>query len=574
MTTLFTVEFFQKLPRQTRAIVQMCLYGLVAGSAAVVFQLGMNWLYRLGLVQLSHQSLTTFLIGSFAVIVVSSLLVGWLLNSFCVEAAGSGIPQLKLAFWKDFGLVPARVAWVKFIAGILSVGGGSSMGREGPSVQLAGAIASNLAGLTGEAKQNRRAAAAAGAAAGLAAAFNTPLAATTFVLEEIIGDLNSRLLGGVLLASVLGALAVHGIIGKQPAFTLSGTDTPSWIGFTLTPFVAALAGVVGVYFQRASLGLRSRMKRNRRVPGWLLPVFGGLVTWALGAFIFWRTGHLGVFSLGYDDLSSALAGDIGWQLAAGLLVAKFIATFCCYGFGGCGGIFSPALFFGGMTGALVAGLVGLEWPMTHVDLLTLIVVGMSACLGAVVGAPVTGILIVFEMTHQFALVPVLMIGALVSQAISRKLNRQNFYDALLTQDGHQLEHVRPPRDLQSWQQLPMSAIASFQPVTLRSLDVAEIQAVLKAHPYQRFPVEQNDRLAGILTRKEAGLALAENRAPKLERATTCLREQTIRDLQHLLIESASQFVVVLDRPDGKVIGLVTLHDLLRAEVEKGKGDDD
>ncbi len=574
MTTLFTVEFFQKLPRQTRAIVQMCLYGLVAGSAAVVFQLGMNWLYRLGLVQLSHQSLTTFLIGSFAVIVVSSLLVGWLLNSFCVEAAGSGIPQLKLAFWKDFGLVPARVAWVKFIAGILSVGGGSSMGREGPSVQLAGAIASNLAGLTGEAKQNRRAAAAAGAAAGLAAAFNTPLAATTFVLEEIIGDLNSRLLGGVLLASVLGALAVHGIIGKQPAFTLSGTDTPSWIGFTLTPFVAALAGVVGVYFQRASLGLRSRMKRNRRVPGWLLPVFGGLVTWALGAFIFWRTGHLGVFSLGYDDLSSALAGDIGWQLAAGLLVAKFIATFCCYGFGGCGGIFSPALFFGGMTGALVAGLVGLEWPMTHVDLLTLIVVGMSACLGAVVGAPVTGILIVFEMTHQFALVPVLMIGALVSQAISRKLNRQNFYDALLTQDGHQLEHVRPPRDLQSWQQLPMSAIASFQPVTLRSLDVAEIQAVLKAHPYQRFPVEQNDRLAGILTRKEAGLALAENRAPKLERATTCLREQTIRDLQHQLIESASQFVVVLDRPDGKVIGLVTLHDLLRAEVEKGKGDDD
>ena len=496
--------------------------------------------------------------------------MGWLLNSFCVEAAGSGIPQLKLAFWKDFGLVPLRVAWVKFIAGILSVGGGSSMGREGPSVQLAGAIASNLAGLTGEAKQNRRAAAAAGAAAGLAAAFNTPLAATTFVLEEIIGDLNSRLLGGVLLASVLGALAVHGIIGKQPAFILAGADTPSWIGFILTPFVAALAGLVGVYFQRASLGLRSRMKQNRRVPGWLLPVFGGLVTWALGALIFWRTGHLGVFSLGYDDLSGALAGDIGWQLAAGLLVAKFIATFCCYGFGGCGGIFSPALFFGGMTGALVAGLVGLEWPMTHADTLTLVVVGMSACLGAVVGAPVTGILIVFEMTHEFALVPVLMIGALVSQAISRKLNRQNFYDALLTQDGHQIEHVRPPRDLQSWQQLPVSAIASFQPVTLRSLDAAEIEPMLKAHPYQRFPVEQNDRLAGILTRKEAGLALVENRAPKLERATTCLREQTIRDLQHLLIESTSHFVVVLDRPDGKVIGLVTLHDLLRAEVSVAK----
>ena len=574
MTTFLIVQFFQRLPRQTRAIVQTCLYGLGAGAAAVVFQLGMNWFYRLGLLELSHKSLATFLVGSFLVITCSSLLVGWLLNSYCVDAAGSGIPQLKLAFWKDFGEVPLRVAWVKFLAGVLSVGGGSSMGREGPSVQLAGAVASNLAALTGEAKQNRRAASAAGAAAGLAAAFNTPLAATTFVLEEIIGDLNSRLLGGVLLASVLGALAVHGIIGRQPAFTLAGADTPSWVGFLLAPFVAALAGLVGVYFQRASLGLRSRMKQNRRVPAWLLPVFGGLVTWALGALIYWRTGHLGVFSLGYDDLSGALAGDIGWQLAAGLLVTKFIATFCCYGFGGCGGIFSPALFFGGMTGALVAGIVGLEWSMTHVDTLTLVVVGMSACLGAVVGAPVTGILIVFEMTHQFALVPVLMIGALVSQAISRKLNRQNFYDALLTQDGHQLEHVRPPRDLSSWQQLPVSAIASFQPVALHSLDPAEIQTVLKAHPYQRFPVEQNDRLTGILTRKEAMLAQTEHREPRLEPATTCLREQTIRDLQHLLIESASQFVVVLDRPDGKVLGLVTLHDLLRAEVEKGKAGDD
>ena len=251
-------RFLQKLPGQPRAVWETCLYGLAAGAATVAFQLGMNWLYRLGLVRLSHQSMTTFLIGSFAVIVTSSLLVGWLLNSFCREAAGSGIPQLKLAFWKEFGTVPWRVAWVKFVAGVLSIGGGSSLGREGPSVQLAGAVASNLAGLAGTAKQNRRAAAAAGAAAGLAAAFNTPLAATTFVLEEIIGDLNSRLLGGVLLASVLGALVVHGVIGKQPSFTLQGVDAPTWLGYALTPVVAALASVVGVYFQTGLAGLAPR----------------------------------------------------------------------------------------------------------------------------------------------------------------------------------------------------------------------------------------------------------------------------------------------------------------------------
>ncbi len=556
----------RKLPSRWRAVLTTCVYGLGAGASAVAFQLGTNWFYQLGLVRLSHQSPVMFYGGSFVVLIGSSLIVGWLLNSFCREAAGSGIPQLKLAFWKDFGFVPWRVVWVKFVAGVLSIGGGSSLGREGPSVQLAGAVGSNFAALAGEAKQSRRAPAAAGAAAGLAAAFNTPLAATTFVLEEIIGDLNSRFLGAVLLASVIGAFVVHGVIGKQPAFTLSGVDSPTWVAYSLTPLVAALASVVGVYFQRASLGLRARSKGLRTLPRWMIPALGALVTWVLGSLVFWRTGHLGVFSLGYDDLSSALAGDLGWQLAAVLLVTKFVATFSCYGFGGCGGIFSPTLFFGGMTGVLVAGLVGLEWHISRGDTLTLAVVGMSACLGAVVFAPVTGILIVFEMTHEFSLVPALMIGALVSQAISRKLNRESFYDALLTQDGHQLEHVRPPRDLHSWQQLPVSAIANFKPVVARDLDATALRKLLDEHPYQQFPVVQAGKLTGVLTRKETELALLQKRTPALAPAATCLREQTVASLQMALIESDTHFVVVLDRKDGEVIGLVTLHDLLRAET--------
>lgn len=561
------VSLFQKLPKQTRTVVQTCLYGLSAGVITVVFQLGMNWIYRIGLFRLSQQSKWTFILGSFVITVVSTVIVGWLLSSFCREAAGSGIPQLKLAFWKDFGTVPWRVAWVKFIAGIISIGGGSSLGREGPSVQLAGAVSSNMAGFAGEAKQNRRSAAAAGAASGLAAAFNTPLAATTFVLEEIIGDLNSRFLGPVLLASVLGALVVHGIIGKQPSFTLTGVEAPTWVGYLLTPLVAAIASIIGVYFQRTSLGLRARMKRNQKIPVWMIPVLGGLVTWVLGVAVFCQTGRMGVFSLGYDDLSSALAGDVGWQLAAVLLVAKFVATFSCYGFGGCGGIFSPALFFGGMAGVAVAGVLGLEWHVSHADSLALAVVGMSACLGAVVGAPVTGILIVFEMTHEFALVPALMLGALISQTISRRMNRHNFYEALLEQDGHRIEHVRPPRDLQSWQQLPVSAIANFELVTVEDLGRATLKEKLSQHPYQRFPVVQDGRLAGILTRKEAEAVIAGHSTAKLEPATTCLRGKTIGDLQMLLIESTTQFVVVLDREGGMPVGLVSLHDLLRAETQ-------
>jgi CIC family chloride channel protein len=565
----------QRLPARFRSVLISCIYGLVAGGAAVAFQKGIDWLWLLGLVQLSQHSKVIFLIGSLGVLVGSSLVVGWLLTSFCREAAGSGIPQLKMAFWKDFGYVPWRVAWVKFIAGVVSVGGGSSMGREGPSVQIGGTLASGVAGLTGEPKQNRRAASAAGAAAGLAAAFNAPLAATTFVLEEIIGDLNSRLLGSVLLAAVLGALVVHGIIGKQPSFTLTGVEAPTWIGYLLTPFVAGISSVAGVFFQRLSLGLRARARQNRKVPIWLLPVGGALITWLLGNAVFCTTGHLGVFGLGYADLSSALAGDIGWQLAAVLLLTKFIATFSCYGLGGCGGIFSPTLFFGGMIGVVVAGLLNTEFVVTRGDMLTLAVVGMSACLGAVVWAPVTGILIVFEMTREFSLVPALMLGALVSQTIARRMNPLNFYDEVLEQDGHRIEHVRPPRDLRGWEQFPVSAIANFHPIIVTSLVESDLRTVLDAHPYRQFPVVREGKLRGVLTREEAEKSFAEKRTVALQPATTCLREETIGRLQQLLIESNTQFVVVLDRIEGQVVGLVTLHDLLRAQIamaQDTKGD--
>jgi CIC family chloride channel protein len=562
-------RFSQKLPGQGRPIFLTCVYGVSAGAIAVAFQVAVNFFFNHTIVALSHRSHTIFLCGSFVILTGTALIVGFLLNRFCTEASGSGIPQLKLAFWKDFGFVSWRVVWVKFIAGVLSLGGGSSLGREGPSVQLGGALASNLAGLLGEAKQKRRRAAAAGAAAGLAAAFNTPLAAIIFVLEEIIEDLNSRVLGSVLLASVIGAFVVHGLVGKQPAFVLNRVEAPGWPVYLLTPFAAAAAALVGLLFQKLTLDLRRTRNRFRRVPAWTRPAIGAALTWAIGSAVFLASGHLGVFGLGYEDLSAGLNLELGWRLAGVLMLAKLMATFLCYGFGGCGGIFSPTLFLGGMCGLLIAGVSGYALPLNSADHIVLAVVGMSGCLGAVVGAPVTGILIVFEMTHQFSLVPALMLGALVSEAVRRKVTRHNFYEAILLQDGHQLQHVIPPRDLRSWQQLPISAIANFQPVVLRDLSAEEMKSILQAHPYQRFPVTANGTLIGMLTRKEAELALAERRAPKLEPAVTCLTNQTVRELQSKLIESASLITIVVDRPGGNVLGLVTLHDLLRAEVAMG-----
>lgn len=556
--------YWAKLPKTTRGILQTCLYGVIGGLVVVAFQLLINVLYNATFVRLAAQSHLTFVLGSFAVMVGTAIIAGVLLNVFCPEAAGSGIPQAKVAFWKDFGVIPWRTVWVKFVAGILAIGGGGSLGREGPSVHMAAGLASTLANLTGEAKQNRRRATASGAAVGLAAAFNAPIAAVTFVLEEIIQDLNSSLLGSVLLASVIGALMVHGLVGRQPAFIMKNIDTPTWRAYLLTPFAAGLASLAGVFFQKNTLNLRQQLRSWSKIPGWLKPAVGAALAWGVATTVFFFTGHLGVFSLGYGDLSAGLDNQLPWKIAGILLAAKLVATILSYGFGGCGGIFSPTLFFGGMSGLLIAGLFGLAMPMPGVDSVTLAVVGMSACLGAVVRAPVTGILIVFEMTHQFSLVPVLMIGALVSQGISRRMMSANFYDAILEQDGYKLEKLLPPRDFQSWQKLPVSAIANFHPVVLNSLEPVEMEKILKANTFAHFPVVQNDKVPGIVSRGELTAAIAEKRAPKLAPAISCEPRQTVRELQTFLLDSPSGMALVCDGP--KLLGIVTLHDLLRAQI--------
>ncbi len=554
---------FQRLPESSRSLLLTGIYGLSGGLAAVIFELGINWFYLSTFVALSHRTATVFLLGTLAVIVACSLGGGYLMFRVDPSAAGSGIPQLKFAFWQDFGVVRLKTIVVKFVAGLLHVGGGMSLGREGPSVHIAGGVASQLSSVLGVPKQRRRRPAAAAAAAGLAAAFNTPLAAITFVLEEIVQDLNSPLIGGIILASVLGAFTVHAIIGRNPAFVLPQIEGTSWEVYLCVPFASAFASLVGIGFQKATLRLRQLSKNWNGLPRWMHPLLGGLTVWVLGVAIFLWSGHLGVFGLGYDDLTALLHGKIPWLLIVALLLAKWISTVACYGWGGCGGIFAPLLFLGATAGASLGGLVGFATPLTPNDQTLLAVIGMSACLSAVVRAPFTSILIVFEMTHQFALVPALMLGALVSETLSRRLTKDNFYDAVLAQDGIVLVHVIPPRDLRTWQAYPISAIANFRPVVISDLSLENLRIVLEKNQFKRFPVVAEGKLIGTLARVEAELAIAEQRPPVLEKVATCRRSFTISEVARLLIEAPGGFAV-LEAGD-KPAGVITLHDLLRAQ---------
>jgi CIC family chloride channel protein len=207
-------------------------------------------------------------------------------------------------------------------------------------------------------------------------------------------------------------------------------------------------------------------------------------------------------------------------------------------------------------------------PLTGADHVTLAVVGMCACLGGVVRAPVTGILIVFEMTHEFALVPALIVAALVSQGISRWMNKENFYEAVLAQDGHHVERIAPPRSLRGWLESPAARIANFSPVIVNDLAPDALRAVFARERHERYPVVVEGKLRGVIERRAAEIALAAGLPAPVEASAICATDTSLREVQALFVDSPGQMAVVLDRrsPDGRVVGIVTLHDILRAEM--------
>lgn len=562
----FIEKLIGHLPGNSVQVALTALYGVGAGLASVAFLLATNLLFSS--LFLSHQGAPPwhFILHSFFVVMGSSLLVGLILHFGCPTAAGSGIPQLKAAYWKDLGFIPFKAVWVKFATGIISIGGGASLGREGPSVFVGGGVASSLAGLTGQAKQSRREATMIGASAALAAAFNTPLAAITFVLEELIGNLNSRFLGKVVLAAVFGAFTVHALVGRQPAFDLPMVTASSWTIYPLTPIVAAVAAGLGLIFQNAAISWRARIRKDRRTPAWIKPMVGGLITWLVGSAVFFSVNRVGVYGLGYQDLTAALMGSLAWKLALLLIAAKLIATIACYSWGGSGGIFAPTLFLGGLSGACIAGIAGIWLPLSPGDTTILAAAGMSACFGAVVRAPLTALLIVFEMTHQFELIPVLMITTIVSQAMARLNGKHNFYDALLLQDGHDLTRLNPPSDITTWRKLPVSTIASLKPVLLPDLSPATLRNYFQQWPFTCFPVFLDGKLAGGVTREEALAALKHGHIPKLESLATCSPDDSIHEVADKMVHASIHMAVMLSPEDGKVKGILTLHDILRAQA--------
>jgi chloride channel protein, CIC family len=561
-----TQELIQKLPENTRPLIITVILSIAAALSAVLFMFAIKKIFALTYLNFAEGSKLYFALASLILITVTSLIVGFLLYILSPDAAGSGIPQVKSSYWKEMGNISLRTTVVKFIAGVISIGGGNSLGREGPSVFIGSGVATNLNDLLGVKERNKRAASLIGASAGLAAAFNTPLAAISFVIEEIVGDFNNRYLGRVVISSVIGAFVVYALLGRQPSFSLPSIENISWFHYLVVPFVAFIASYFAILFQKYTLKNRKSLKKQKKFPPWLTPLFGGLITWVIGVTVFVLTDKVGIFGLGYDDLSEAMSNRIGWQVAGILLAGKLIATFASYSFGGCGGIFAPSLFIGAFCGFFLGGIAGIWIPLTPADQIVLAAVGMSAYLGALLHAPLTSVLIVFEMTHQFELVPALMIGIIISQAVAKKFTSYNFYEAILIQDGHDYHKIKPPVDIHSWQNLPISVIMNPKVAFLSKMDISEVERCLESYPYKAFPIIIDGRLEGILGRTEMENSIKNKKFPDVHKAGVCYTDQSLKDVGNEFIEYNIYVLTVLDRSSGKIVGIVTLRDLIRAQT--------
>jgi chloride channel protein, CIC family len=430
-----------KLRRNIIQLAGTATIGLIAGLAAFAFHEAMILLAG---VLVERPSFWTF--WAFAAFVMTAMaaaawITGWLMKRFAPDAPGSGIPQVKVAYHRGQIEFSWHLIWVKFIGGALSIGSGSSLGREGPTIHIGAAIASKIGKLFGEDATARANAVCAGSSAGLAAAFGSPLAGVTLVLEEIAGGKNEENFAGrSLLTAALASSVIFAMSKGAASLPVEGNLALTWRTFWMSPVVAVAAGLAGLAFQYITLAFRARCKRSA-LPGPLKLVLGTMIGAMFGLLAFGLTGRLGTFGLGDQDLIAALNGGIVWTAALCLLLTKLLATAACYGAGGCGGIFAPLLFFGGMAGAAVAEVTAGSLGLTSQDQTLLALTGMTACLGAVVRAPLTSILIVMEMSRQIYALPALMMAAVVSVYMNRLCFAGNFYDEALRQDGIRLSEA-------------------------------------------------------------------------------------------------------------------------------------
>ncbi len=462
--------------------------GVVAGLSAVLFTVAIE--------QTSHRlfGLAPSRLRLFAIPPLMSIVTGILLAKVFPDVRGSGVPQTEAAYHLAGGLIPTRVPFGKFLTGVLCIGSGHSMGREGPSVQIGAGLASLIGRWLHLPPQRVRDLVPVGAAGALSAAFNTPVAAVLFALEEIIGDMNAALIGSTVVASVAAVIVERSILGNEPLFHVPTYRLVHPAEVLVYAALGVFGGVVSLVFCKGLLATRRLFLRLPPRTKMFQPAIGGLV---IGAVLLYSPAIMGV---GYEYVDQALNGGLLLRTMAILCFLKLGATIVSYASGNAGGIFAPSLYIGAMAGGAVGMVVHRIAPFPTGDAGAYALVGMGTLFAGIIRAPMTSVFMIFEITQDYQILVPLMVANLLSFVISRRFQPVPVYHALLLQDGVHLpspgsQAARAARTARH----VMTADVAFIPA---ELSVADAWVWATEHEAPAYLVGARDRLLGSVTRHE------------------------------------------------------------------------
>jgi len=496
---------------------------------------------------------------------LGGLIVGPLIYFGAREAKGHGVPEVMEAVALKGGRIRPRVALVKILASGITIGSGGSVGREGPIVQIGSSIGSTLAQFLKVSGLRRRTFVGCGAAAGIAATFNAPIAGALFAAEVILGDFGFATFSPVVLSSVTATAISRHYFGDFPAFIIPTYELVSLWEFLFYPLLGIAAGLVALLFI-VTLYKCEDLFDGLPIPEYLKPALGGLIM----GFILIKWPY--VFGVGYGAINLSLTNQLPALLLMSLIFIKIMATSITVGSGGSGGVFAPSLFIGAMTGGFFGWGVHRLFPMITADSGAYALVAMGAVVAGTTHAPITAIIILFEMTATYKIILPLMFACIISTLLTTSLKSGSIYTIKLARRGIRLSQGTEQSILQA---IRVKDIMSEEVVTIpEGMPLGLIIDSLKTRDVSYLHVvDKNENLTGIISFRDIRSAIHEEDLSDLVIAkdvatmkivTIHPSDNVLSALQKMTSKGISHLTVVSEDDGEKVVGTVSQRDVMNA----------
>ncbi len=501
---------------------------------------------------------------------IGGAIVGPLIYFFAREARGHGIPEVMKAVARRGGIIRPRIVAVKALASAVSIGTGGSVGREGPIVQIGSAFGSTLGQWLKLDTMRIRTLVGCGAAAGISATFNAPIAGAIFAAEIIVGNFAVSQFTPIVLSSVVATVLSRFFLGNHPAFEVPPYEIVS--PFELLPYMVsgAIAGLVAVAFIKSISFFEDFFERSP-IPEPARAAVGGAT---VGLIAVWLPQ---VYGVGYSSITMALAGSMGAALMAVLVVAKIAATSITVGSGGSGGVFAPSLFLGAMSGGVVGTLVEQYFPGATATSGAYALVTMGAVVAAATHAPISAIIIIYELTLAIEIIPALMTACVVSTLVSQLMERESIYTAKLMRQGIDLQATQDPNVLKGlFVRDVMKEGTEVIPESTNFQSIVDL--VVQSEHSQFFVVDHAGKLLGAISLSElrrliyevdhlrhviVARDLVEGSPP------TATPEQDLATVMHVFSGSHVDELAVVDRSDPRrLVGTITEKDVIDASNQE------